>query len=318
MTILRPRRALLAALATSAALAAAALLTRDTGGPAAAQQQINPADFQASITHPLFPLSLIGPKVFVGEEIDPDTGEAVDTRLESRVLAKTETVAGVTVLALEEKAYEDGELVEVAIDYFAQHKDGSVYYFGELVDNYEEGRLRDHAGQWLAGEGPNEPGVLMPAQPQVGQTYRQELASGIAEDMATVVAVNEAVSVPSGSYLGCLKTKDFSPLEPGVEEFKWYCPGVGMVKEQGADSVLQLTSVGPAPAAPAPTAALSAPQTAVPASGAGSSLQAPSTGDAGLADEVDDAWGFLAVAAALAIAGAATLKLVNKRRSSRP
>jgi hypothetical protein len=223
-------------------------------GPVAARQEIDPADFQATITHPLFPLSLVGAKVFEGEEVDQETGEVIETRLESRLLDRTETVAGVTVVVLEEKAYEDGEIVEVALDYFAQHSDGSVYYFGEAVDNYEDGELKNHNGQWLAGESGNLPGVIMPAAPVVGETFSQEHAPGIAEDMATVLALGETVAVPAGTYEGCLKTKDFSPLEPGIEESKWYCPGVGMVKEEGDGSVNELVSVAAPAAAPAAVA----------------------------------------------------------------
>ena len=283
-------------------LASLLLITSSNARPSVARPKIDPADFQSAITNPLFPISLTGPKLFVGKETDPDTDDMVDTRLESRLLDKTEVVDGVTVAVLEEKAYVDGELVEVALDYFAQHKDGSVWYFGERVDNYEDGKLKDHAGQWLAGDGDNEPGTIMPAQLQVGATHKQELAPDVAEDKATVLALNETVQVPAGTYQGCLKTLDFSPLDRGVEELKWYCPGVGLVKEQGADSVLELISAGPAPAAPAPAAA---------------PVAAPATGDGGLAD-VADAWVVLLAAAAFVAAGLATLKFVSIRRSERP
>ncbi len=266
------------------ALAALALLTPLAAGPATGRAQapaIDPADFQATIDNPLFPLSSLGPKLFLGEERDPDTDEVAETRLESRVLPQTTTVAGVTVTVLEEKAYVDGELVEVALDYFAQHRDGSVYYFGERVDNYEDGVLKDHEGQWLAGEGENQPGIIMQAHPQAGQTYSQESAPGIAEDKATVVSVNESITVPTGSYTGCLKTKDFSPLEPGVEEFKHYCPGVGLVREEGANEFLELVEISPAPA-PSPTPAQTpstqgvvAPRTG---DGSGQSTEGPGAG----------------------------------------
>ena len=284
-------------------LASLLLITSSNARPSVARPKIDPADFQSAITNPLFPISLTGPKVFAGKETDPDTDEMLGTRLESRLLDKTEVVDGVTVAVLEEKAYVDGELVEVALDYFAQHKDGSVWYFGERVDNYEGGKLKDHAGQWLAGDGDNEPGTIMPAQLQVGATHKQELAPDVAEDKATVLALNETVQVPAGTYQGCLKTLDFSPLDRGVEELKWYCPGVGLVKEQGADSVLELISAGPAPAAPAPAAA---------------PVAAPATGDGGLAGDVADAWPLITIGAVVALAGLATLKFVSIRRSERP
>jgi hypothetical protein len=243
-----------------------------------AAQEVDPADFSPAITNPLFTLSSIGPKVFEGESTDPDTGEVTKERLESRVLPETRVVAGVTVTVLEEKAFEDGELVEVALDFFAQHRDGSVYYFGEEVDNYEDGQIKDHGGAWLAGESANQPGIIMPAAPQLNQTYEQEDAPGVAEDMATVLVLDETVTVPSGTYTGCMKTREFTPLEPGIEEFKWHCPGVGLVKEEGDGSLLELVSVSPAPqpaaTAPAPT---TAPATAQPTTPSG--IAAPSAGD---------------------------------------
>jgi hypothetical protein len=285
------------------ALAALAWLAIDGSAPGEAQEAIDPADYSTSITNPLFPLSSIGPKVFEGEETDPDTGETIETRLESRVLPETTVVAGVTVTVLEEKAFEDGELVELALDYFAQHRDGSVWYFGERVDNYEDGVLRDHAGEWLAGEGANEPGIIMPAQPAAGQTYQQENAPGVAEDMATVLALDESVSVPAGEYDGCMRTREFTPLEPGIEEFKWHCPGVGLAREEGDGSVLELVSVQPAPA-PQPTATVAATAPA-PTATRPAGIVAPSTGVGGDAGGSSGAWMWLAMGAGGAAALAA-------------
>ena len=114
---------------------------------------INPAEFSAELTNPLFPLSSFSKQVYEGAETDPETGETTSTRVEITVLPDEKTVAGVKVLVVRDDAYEDGELVESTLDYFAQHDDGSVYYFGEDVDNYEDGELKDHEGSWLAGEG---------------------------------------------------------------------------------------------------------------------------------------------------------------------
>ena len=214
------------------------------GGEDAAQTTpaaINPADFQATIDNPLFPLSSLAPKVFEGEEPDPDTGELIQTRLESTVLPDTDTVAGVEVLVLEEKDYENGELVERTLDYFAQHKDGSVWYFGERVDGYEGGKVVGHEGQWLAGEGDNQPGIYMPAQPSVGMTFEQEKAPGVAEDRSKVVATDQTVTTPAGAFSGCIKTEDFSPLDNMAEQ-KFYCPDVGLVREEPPGGHLDLVS----------------------------------------------------------------------------
>jgi hypothetical protein len=213
----------------------------DEDGEPLATPALNPADFQATVDNSLFPLSSLGPKVFEGEERDPETGEVIETRLESIVLGKTDTVAGVEVTVVEEKEYEDGELVESTLDYYAQHKDGTVYYLGERVDDYEKGKVVGHEGQWLAGEGENQPGVFMPAEPQVGDEFEQERAPGVAEDRSKVVAVDETVSTPAGNFTGCIKTEDFDPLG-NVTEFKFYCPGIGVVREEFPGGHLDLIS----------------------------------------------------------------------------
>lgn len=227
--------AVLCALATGALLFAACGNGQEKGAATA----INPADFQAKVDHPLLPLSSLNPKVFEGEERDPDTGEVVKTRLESTVLPQTDVVAGVEVTVVQEKDFQDGELVESTLDYFAQHRDGTVYYLGERVDEYENGKVVSHEGQWLAGEGKNEPGVFMPAQPVLGETFEQEKAPGLAEDRSKVVALDQSVTTPAGSFSGCLKTEDYDPLSK-VTEFKYYCPGVGLVREEFKEGHLDL------------------------------------------------------------------------------
>ena len=279
-----------------------------SAAPAGAQQSINPADFQPVITHPLFPLSLTGPKVFAGEETD-ESGKAITTRLESHLLASTEVVMGVTVAVLEETAYKDGQLVERALDYFAQHRDGSVYYFGEKVDNYDGGKFKDHHGQWIAGEGQNKPGIIMGAKPSVGQTFEQELAPGIAEDKSTVLSTTESVTTPAGAYANCIKTKDFTPLEPDIEEFKWFCPSIGLAQEQGAETSSKLISIGPAPElATTPTAPRPAatPQQSAP-------VRVPNTGSGEATVSGGGALNVALAAIAMLLTGS-TLALASRRR----
>jgi hypothetical protein len=201
----------------------------------------NPADFQATVDNRLYPLPASSQQVYEGEEPDPDTGNTIKTRVESRVLPKTDRVAGVEVTVVEDKEFKDGELVESTLDYFAQHRDGSVYYFGERVDEYEEGKVVSHEGQWLAGQGKNREGVFMPAQPTLGQVFEQEKAPGVAEDTSTIVDVDQSVTTPAGSFKGCVKTEDFNPLDKATE-FKYFCPGVGLVREEFPDGHLDLIS----------------------------------------------------------------------------
>ncbi len=226
-------------LALPAALAViAACSDEESGAPAAT---LNPADFRSVVDNPFLPLSSLGPQVFEGEETDPDTGETIAIRVESRTLPGTDTVAGVEVLVAEVKDYEDGELVELTLDYYAQHSDGTVYYFGERVDEYEDGKVVGHTGAWLAGKDGAEPGVFMPADPQVGDKFEQEKAPGIAEDRSEVLAVGQAITTAAGSFDGCIKTEDYAPIDD-VTEFKFYCPDAGLVREEFEDGRLDLIS----------------------------------------------------------------------------
>jgi len=212
-----------------------------SGSPAA--NGIDPADFSATIDNPLFPMSTLTSQVYEGEETDPDTAETIEVRVEITVLPDDKTVASVKVLVVRDDAYEDGELVESTLDYFAQHTDGSVYYFGEDVNNYEDGELKDHDGSWLAGDGNALPGVIMPPAPAVGDVFQQEKAPGIAEDEMTVLSVTESVTVPAGSFTDCVKTEDVNPLDAnGHIEFKFYCPDVGFVREEFEEGSLELVS----------------------------------------------------------------------------
>jgi len=206
--------------------------------------EIDLEDFSTTIDNPLFPLSAYSLMVYEGEDVDPDTGETLTARVEMTVMPGTrKTVAGVEVLVVQDQAFEDGELIESTLDYFAQHADGTVYYFGEDVDNYEDGEIKDHEGSWLAGEGKNQPGVIMPPAPQVGDVFEQEKAPGIAEDRMTVLSVMESVDVPAGSFEDCVKTEDVNPLDGvGVIEYKLYCPGVGFVMEEFEGGTLELVS----------------------------------------------------------------------------
>lgn len=214
-----------------------------TASPAESGQPPSPDDFSTTIDNPLFPISDYTELIYEGEETDPDTEEIIETRVEMSVLPDEKIVAGVRVLVVRDQAFEDGELVESTLDYFAQHRDGSVYYFGEDVDNYEDGEIKNHDGSWLAGEGSNQPGIIMPPSPEVGDVFEQEKAPGIAEDRMTVLSLTEPVDVPGGSFQDCLKTEDVNPLDKrGAVEFKYYCAGIGFVLEEFEEGNLELVS----------------------------------------------------------------------------
>ncbi len=204
---------------------------------------LNPADFITTVDNPLFPVQPGQTRVYEGEEGDSGGGKT-QTRVEETVLGETDTIAGVAVRIVEVKEFEDGELTEITRDYYAQHKDGAVYYFGERVDEYSGGQVTGHGGQWLAGEGQNQPGVFMPAEPKVGDQFEQERAPGIAEDASKVVAVEQTVDVPAVAATGCIKTEDYSPIDK-VTEVKFYCPDIGLMREEFTGGFLDLVSMEP-------------------------------------------------------------------------
>jgi hypothetical protein len=233
----------LAVLAVGAAACGGGDGARGDGRSADGEAGTPPGDFSAEVSHPLVPLTSVRLTVFEGSERDPETGETIELRIESRVLERTESVAGVRVAVVDVKDFEDGELVERTLDYYAQHPDGSVWYFGERVDDYEDGKVVGHEGQWLAGQGNARPGVFMPAEPNVGDVFEQERAPGVAEDRSTVVAVGLRVKTPAGTFSDCTKTKDFAPLD-NVTEYKYYCRGVGLVREEPPGGRLDLIRYG--------------------------------------------------------------------------
>jgi hypothetical protein len=156
-----------------------------------------------------------------------------DTRLQITVLDETKKVDGVETRVVEEREWKNGELYEVARNYFAicqQTKD--VFYFGEDVDFYENGKVVKHDGSWLAGEKGNKPGLMMPGTPKLKMRYYQELAPGVAMDRAEIVSLSETCKTPAGTFQRCLKVKESSALSPLESEYKYYAPGIGLVRDE--------------------------------------------------------------------------------------
>jgi hypothetical protein len=203
--------------------------------PEPARQGIDPADYTAKVDHPLVPLASVRNTEFKGRE------EGTRTGVVTRVLERTGRVAGVEVAIVDVREFEDGELVEHTEDYYAQDRDGNVWYFGERVDDVEDGKVVGHEGQWLAGTDGAKPGLFMPAKPKLGQRFEQERAPGVAEDRSKVAALDVEAGTAAGSFDGCIKTEDFAPLDKRTE-LKTYCPGVGLIREQAPKTILDLVS----------------------------------------------------------------------------
>lgn len=192
---------------------------------------IRPADFSTVINNPLFKMPEGRTTYFRSRTADGlETGEIL-------VTGATRTLMGVKTLIVRDRVYLDGVILEDTMDYFAQHKNGAVWYFGEDVDNYEDGVLVDHDGTWHAGIDGARPGRVMLAHPKVGQVYREEYYAGQAEDMAKVLSITQTVTTRLGTFSNCLKTENWTPLEPGVKEHKFYCRQKGgMVLEKNLQS----------------------------------------------------------------------------------
>jgi hypothetical protein len=155
---------------------------------------------------------------------------------------------GVTVTVVRDTAWSDGVLAEDTFDWYAEDDAGNVWYFGEDTTEFNpDGTIDTTFGSWEAGQGPNLPGMLLPAHPRSGHPYRQEYAPGVAIDMATPLSLIRHITVPADSYRHVVMTKEFSCLEKGVDH-KFYAPGVGLVAELAVSNGLEwikLVSVTP-------------------------------------------------------------------------
>ncbi len=196
---------------------------------------IDAARFVANVDNQYFPL--VPGTAFVYQT--PDGGE----RVEVRVTEETRTIMGVACTVVMVREFEDGELAEETTDWYAQDVDGNVWYFGEDTKEYRADEVVSTAGSWEAGVDGAQPGIIMQGTPAVGQSYRQEYYAGVAEDMGEVLSLEESVSVPYGSFDRVLKTREWTPLEPGDEEAAYYAPGVGLILEAEGGDRLELVSV---------------------------------------------------------------------------
>ncbi|MFB3895184.1 MAG: hypothetical protein ACE14V_02665 [bacterium] len=173
-------------------------------------------------TNPYFPLAPGYQQVFQNDK----------TILTRTILKKTHFADGVTVRVIEDKEEENGQLVEISYDYYAIDTiTWNVYYFGENVDNYINGRIENNGGSWLAGIKQAQFGLMIPGKIKVGDKFYQELAPEIALDRAEIVAVGETVKTPAGTFTKCIKVEETSALEKNAKDYKWYAPGVGIVKD---------------------------------------------------------------------------------------
>lgn len=216
---------LLAATALCSAAAGAAAQDAAAALPQGSEPvTLDPRAFTPTIDNPWWPMAP-GTRWVYREVEGRDVKRVVVT-----VTDRTRRIAnGVTARVVRDTVTQRGRLVEATFDWYAQDREGNVWYLGEATKEYEDGRVTTTKGSWEAGRHGAQPGVVVPADPVDGLRYRQEFRRGVAEDRAEVLSLDEWVSMPFGRFRGTLMTKDFTPLEPDVLEHKFYARGVGPV-----------------------------------------------------------------------------------------
>ena len=185
------------------------------------------AGFVSAITNPY--LSFSPGRTFRYESRTPN-GVEVDV---VEVTRQTKTIVGVVTTVVHDRVSLGGEVTEDTFDWYAQDHDGNVWYFGEDSKQLLNGVVVGTEGSWQAGVNGARPGIVMLGSPAVGVRYEQEFSAGVAEDMAKVTSLDASVTVPDGIFTGCLQTLEWSRLDPGVREDKFYAPGIGLVLETG-------------------------------------------------------------------------------------
>jgi hypothetical protein len=200
----------------------------------------NPSDFVRTITNEYLPLRPGTKFVYLGDS------DGVPARTDVLVTRETKVIQGVTCTVVYDVATEDGVQIERTWDWYAQDTQGNVWYFGELSLELVNGEWVVSDGSWEAGVDGAQAGFIMKADPRVGDTYRQEYYAGHAEDMARVLSTDASVSVPYGTFDDVLVTREWTPLEPGVAEKKFYGENVGLLRTtdvRRGSGKMQLVSV---------------------------------------------------------------------------
>jgi hypothetical protein len=197
-----------------------------SGSSASVGSQPSPRDFVRRIDNPWFPLIPGTTFVYRGVK-DGKAARDVVT-----VTGTTKKIQGIRCTGVRDRLYLAGRLEERTTDWYAQDRRGNVWYFGEATAELDRnGRVTSTEGSWQAGRSGAQAGIYMTATPAVGQSRRQEYYKGHAEDHFAVVSVNATVSVPYVSSGHALLTKEWTPLEPGTLDHKYYVRGIGNVKE---------------------------------------------------------------------------------------
>ena len=183
-----------------------------------------PSGWVSEVTNRYFPLHPGTTFHYEGET------DGIPTSDDMAVTHQTKLILGVPCTVVRDRVYTNGILSEDTLDWYAQDANGNVWYFGEDTAELDpDGNVISTEGSWQAGVDGAKQGIIMEAHPKVGDKYQQEFAEGVAQDMAQVLSVNKTTCVRYGCFDDLLLTKEFSPLEKGVTEHKYYAPGIGNI-----------------------------------------------------------------------------------------
>jgi hypothetical protein len=229
---------------TAAVLLLAACGGSDSSGPDLPQGSetvnLDAADFATEIDNPYWPMSPGSRWVY--RETD---GKGGVQRVDVTVTDRTKAIDGIEAVVVHDLVTEKGEKVEDTLDWYAQDKEGNVWYLGEDTTEYENGKPVSKEGSWEHGVDGAQAGIIVPAKPEQGLDYREEYYAGQAEDAAEVLSLEGRAGVPFGSFGEALITRNFTPLDPNVVELKLYARGIGpvlVVQTSGGSSREELVS----------------------------------------------------------------------------
>ena len=188
--------------------------------------EVDPSDFTTTIDNPYWPMKPGSHWVY------RETDAAGDVQRNDVVVTrKTKTIMGIKTVVVHDTVRQGGQLTEDTFDWYAQDSKGNLWYLGEDTTEYENGKVKTKEGSWEAGVDGALGGIILPAHPRPGLTYREEYYKGHAEDGAEVLSLHAHTKVPYGTYNGVLQTRNFSTIEPNVVEEKFYARGVGVALE---------------------------------------------------------------------------------------
>jgi hypothetical protein len=187
---------------------------------------LDPADFTTEIDNPYWPMTPGSHWVYRETNAEGDV-----QRDDVTVTGRTKTIMGIEAVVVHDVVRQGGQVTEDTLDWYAQDSAGNVWYLGEDTKEYENGKLKTTEGSWEAGVDGALAGIIVPAHPEPGLTYREEYYKGHAEDGAEDLSLTAHADVPYGTFDDVLQTRNFSPLEPNLVEEKFYARGVGVVLE---------------------------------------------------------------------------------------